>query len=554
MHWVTLIVPDFSVLDKYRLNDTKYNFDNIYLGMNIQLTEYSNASLYEGNQDASFLMGIDSMPIIGPRSHGGIVSSVFNQDQSSSTPPYRFFGLYFQPDSTGQTVLTIKNLPDSYYAANTPSTGDVAFLYNSVQGAGTWGKITGYKNAALNPGNINAIRTLMSKLMIDLVMKIDGVGTTLRSTIQINDLAWILEKSVTIKDAVYGNLQGRTFVGPGESPDETGNVWNGRKSATDMIPGAIDMMEHLCRLQNWGEVSGNNAIAGKEYSPNAKINTASFDAILSADGHADGYGTMAPLSACCPAFQIEDKGDIKTWLKELCRTFYINRSQDNIGAECVVDCSGPGPGETVTPAVAISFADVNGTIGNIEEPDPRYIYCEPVIEYAYDYGAGKFGAVLGIVDATVSYATFAQKPNAYLAGFQAADMVASGTFGTYASVGDYIWQQCNLLYRNYGNITTAPGELTDKKLISTYADALWYLRKWLWWMLTHQRRITVPTWYAKGAVGGVPVLPGTLVSVALPHLNEETPTLCRVETISRSLQKNLTQWGLIIIDEAVTIA
>jgi len=359
--------------------------------------------------------------------------------------------------------------------------------------------------------------------------------------VTIRELCLIYKKSLSIKTELYAPMQGRVFGGPGAELHTGNTVWPAdpadvpfapaRRLANALIADPIDLLEHIKRLGNWSEI-GDCTNVGKEYAPHAKINTGT-------DIGGFDFTCLSHVRTCCPSFQILEKNDadIISLSKEICQTYFLSSYQDNNGKECILPMDMDATGEiqaasingTISPIPLFEYKDLYGDIGDIQEPDPQNIYCQPVMNYGYNYATGKYDAMLGVINASASVFD-----PSYVVGFLSADAILAQS----------LWGYCHALYTEFGNIETPSSTLTDKKMIRSYADATWYLKNWIWWMRTHRRRFELVTNYDKGCG----LYPGMLVAVSLPHQTYGQYQVCRVEKVGLSLHKNTAKLELIMID------
>ena len=310
-------------------------------------------------------------------------------------------------------------------------------------------------------------------------------------------------------------MQGRTF---------NGTAWAGRthnpRATGDLIADPVDILEHFLRLQNWGYPQP-SVKAGHAYDPGALINTAStvqgFD-----------YAGLSNIRACRPGFQINSvsNSDINKIKQELCQSFFMASYRNGAGLECVLPLDfNPYDGfpDGYGSPLEITFADVYGEVGEIQEADPQYCWSQPQVNYAYDNGAGKYGKLLAILDVTAS--TFSA---ACVTGFEN------------LTDAENMWNLCRILYKRHGNLDVPTTAARERPYIKLYADALWYLSLHVDWMLNRQRRISVPCNYEKGRG----IYPGMIVQLTL----SQTGTVyCLVEKIKRDKNADSTVFDLIII-------
>ena len=379
------------------------------------------------------------------------------------------------PSATGNFVAgnlqQVSSGSASYFSA-----GDYVYIYNSD--AGTWqGPIqvssigSGLINFPSNVGNGTSNIVFVTKAYIDF---------------SLYELCLIFHKTQSVSDAVYSPMRGRIFNA----------TWGGRRTATDLITRPADLLEHFCRLQNWDYPSTARQ-AGKNYAANPKINTA-----ITLGGFEFSSLYSSPIT---PSFQIHDlrESDIISIKREICRTSFLASYRDGAGNECVLplDFDPYGSSPLITAGFptgyglpfSIALDDIYGEAGPIEEADAQYCWSQPVVNYLYDYGAGKYQRAVGIADATASVFS----PSCVV-GFSAADM-GTAAYSYNDGIAKTYWQACRNLYLRYGNLEAPSGDAADRPYLRQYYDATWYLAHWIDWMSRRQKRIEVPCNYAKGA-------------------------------------------------------
>jgi hypothetical protein len=342
------------------------------------------------------------------------------------------------------------------------------------------------------------------------------------SKVTINELCLIFCKSASVKTELYAPMLGRTFNSDMWS---AGTKYNFPRALNDSIADPVDLLEHIKRLGNWSEV-GDITKIGKEYAPHAKINTGTgiggFD-----------YFHLVYIRGCRPSFQILEKSDadIIKLSKDICSTYFLSSYQNENGEECVLPLDKDSYNAMKLLSMrSFTYADLYGDISDIQEPDPQNIYCQPVINYNYNYASDKYSMMLGVINASAPAFN-----RSCVVGFSTDD----------DALAQELWQYCHDFYLEFGNIETPSGDLTDKKMIRSYADATWYLKTWIWWMKTHRRRFELITNYERG----IGLYPGMLVNVNLKHQTHGNDKICRVEKVGLSLHKNTATLGLIMIDE-----
>ena len=273
------------------------------------------------------------------------------------------------------------------------------------------------------------------------------------STITIRQIAVAFKKSSSVKDAVYSNFSGRVF----------NSTWGGRKTATDLIESPVDIIEHVCRLQNGNE----NDIAptigwGKSYWDNALIK-------ISGDGSFDDTtdSTMNYIKGLKFSSQIleHDKAFTDKIKKRVCQEARLISYVDGGGNECLKTIKK----KETSPTEIITLSDVMDRQSiEIIEPSPSDIYAEPFVRYKKNYATGKFEETIEVTNASYDNPTDEQK-----------ESFVHGVTGIYAKT---LWDKCHQLYLRSQNIEKPPTDMTDLEWITTESDARDYLLDWIDWM------------------------------------------------------------------------
>lgn len=398
------------------------------------------------------------------------------------------------PDKPPYEYSVIDCIPDFYYSPET-STGNKNFLVKTVYENEALRKIYGYQNfeiTGINKGNIGLVYefvlSLYRKMAFDYRYIIHGFHI-----LRIYEIALCLKKAVSIESQIFTRWSGRKFS----------DTWGGRKIAANLIQSPVDILEHVKREQNWSDNSGT-----------ALIKT-------SGDGSFDD-SSLAEVKALTPARQIfdYDKATTEALTKSICESFWLCSRQDNNGYECVdYLLRDEDPSETIT------FADLIDGAAEITDPRPQNIYCEPVINYCYDYGAEKFTKQLRITNSDqVDYDA------SYASGFEGSD-------------GQEIWENCHILNAKYRQVEKMPSHLSDLHWVYTYADAVWVLRKRIEWM--QKKRASFKVGYTKGRLYYV----GKHIMLQLPHETNSVAVECVIEAVTKNKAGNRVLVSVVILDE-----
>jgi hypothetical protein len=225
------------------------------------------------------------------------------------------------------------------------------------------------------------------------------------------------------------------------------------------------------------------------------------------------------------ALQITDESNAYTdaIIRKICETFYLVQYQDKEGYECIKAIF-----NSVVPSETIAFNDcVPKSIGKMILPKAEDIYCEPVINYAYDYATKKYTkqmSVTGIADNSVWSST-----------------LTPGI--TDAEDAEVIWNQCKALYLKYGRINKMPDNLSNNEMIIDEDTALWKMQK----VVSYQGyyKIQLKVRYSKGRLW----YPGYAVYLQLPNETNNTTVKSILTSIKKNKRNNSVDITLKIVED-----
>ncbi len=218
----------------------------------------------------------------------------------------------------------------------------------------------------------------------------------------------------------------------------TNDTWGGRFANDLLVDTPILALEWILMHQN---------LTLEQYGwiTTDFINKTKFDVLYLTELHTDLKIARQLLT--------ENEMSTDYLIKSLCKEFFMLHYQDSDGKECVDYLF-----KDRTPQFSITLADTFD-VSEITQLTKGQIYCEPVINYAYDY-------------ATEKYTKSARVTNVSAASWQ-----ASYTPGFTSAHGEELWTKCHNLYLRYGHIEPMPEDLQNKKWICRYEDAYWWLSK-----------------------------------------------------------------------------
>jgi hypothetical protein len=402
----------------------------------------------------------------------------------------------------------------------------------------TWNEFSEYQNGTKVDNNLiysgyqnftlPNITDISSYNKLKWIMMLNKTCVQTYHELTFYSLAVIFKKSISIKDTLFTGLKGRTFNA----------TWDGRKNTDDMIKTPLEILEHFKRLDstNTAYKSINNikltnlyesfdgkpvlsskSIDAKNYANlsflfNAlgataamqfKLTSSDNSAYDTADGalqtakgirtleigdvfrvidtgtptvlYMGNTNTLYDINLCRPAFQVveKDKATKQVLVKDLCETFFLVNYQNKNGYECVKPLLGREL-ENNDKLPLITLAHVIGDIENVEEPDTNNIYCEPFLNYAFNYARDKYDKQLAITNVEKNE----YKPS-YAIGFNTTItrkfFIKNSSTGILLTDGEYLWNLYHDIYSKYGVINKPPSNVTDKYMIRTYTDAVWFL-------------------------------------------------------------------------------
>jgi hypothetical protein len=219
-------------------------------------------------------------------------------------------------------------------------------------------------------------------IIIPVWTGITGGSGSCTTTVRVTDVCLMYHKTVNLSDTVYSGLEGRIY----------NDTWNSRKDATTMITKPHEMVEHICRLENFSDCISSRPLPdwGYAYPTTPPINTGSFDALNS--NIKNEY-----LPGACELFDENDgyTDQIKT---ALCRSFGFMNYIDSSGNESIADLfdfvlTGRGTYGSVSLGNVIDRNSIKITPFPLEK-----VYPELILNYSKDYGPDDFQKQIIISD------------------------------------------------------------------------------------------------------------------------------------------------------------
>jgi hypothetical protein len=407
--------------------------------------------------------------------------------------------------STTPTGVWMRDIMDQYFTS-TPNTGNYYFYKQSAPSAGQYATLDGYELFKIGDSLDDYRSYIEGGLFFNRThpQGAPAISEEIVDQLSIFQMCIIFKlRSQSIKDAIFSPLAGRIY-------DDT---WGGRVTQTDQITAIVPTIEHLKRLQNWSETGETGISWGLEYATSAKIKT----------GVAEGSYDSATLPVETCAFQVTDKaeGETGALVARLARAIDVCTYIASDGTECIETLDLTDPVETIT------FADLNGDIGRVIEPETADVFCEPVVNYLYNRGSGSYDGHLVIKDIQ-KYAEGGLWTDSSSGFDNEAQAVA--VLDIYAA-----------LWRKFRTTEPAPSDFTDVPFFTTAAQAAAYLTR----KGSHmgRRRVSLSVFYSKGGAYHF----AKHVKVNLPHQTRGLDVECFIEGITIDKNANKCDLRLVIL-------
>jgi hypothetical protein len=520
----TLILGfDFPVLDE------SFQFDNMYLAVNIVETQNNNNGTYYAARMRNFT-GYATAIKLGQGTNPEVLISNNNAN-------------YYMDD-----------VPDFYYTLNTPTSNGNKNFYLTLDPTGLYNYLlSGYKNFPIDNIYVNNGKSSIYQSAIFIKMR-DG---NYSNTYSIKSIAVIYSKNISIQDTLYSNFSGRTFWKTSFRPPESPLCWNDRRLKVNLIQNNLDTLEHILRLQNWQETDPTGSVnPGKAYGTNPLIKCGS----PTTEGDFD-YTFLTPYKENI-ARQILDfnDADTDTLAKSLCQQFFLCNYKDNLGYECINTVQPLSNTSNVT-LQSVTYSDVlDGSVGEITEQHVSDIFCEPVIYYDYN-------------SATQKYDSCIQVTNSGYVSYQTGFVTGLPSSSINESTAQKLWNLSHALWKNYGVINTPPDFLTHCDWIRTQPSditanqapqaAIDYLNNWFQWMgvyktsdsadiiFSPKRWITFSVGYDFAWIAGspkAPWFPSMHFNLNLPYETGGTNVQCIIEKIDYDIDNGKADITAIMLD------
>jgi hypothetical protein len=397
---------------------------------------------------------------------------------------------------TPDAELIAENIPDFYYESGAPSLDDNYCFYVTTGEAADDPVKYGKENSVFSTGISNKVEyesyVECAIIVIKTILNTSGSAVTPIDLSRHYELALILTNSNTIRKQLYTPFYGRIF----------NDTWGGRVTAADHIENPVDTLEHIKRLERYGDNE-----AGKEYSSSALIKT-------SGDGSFDdtGLNYLRGYDSSSFALQLEDENacTISNIEKILCRDYSLLSYYDNNGYACIKTFEAESPAET------IGYGDIiEGSEVVVIPPSPDDVFCQPKIKYCYNNATGEYDRTLEV-------------KNVHLDTYDA-DICTSGID---ASEAESIWTTCRELYLKYGVINEAPSIWSNLRSVSQPLVAIQCLIYKLNAMA--MSRVKIRVYYEKARLYHI----FQHISFNHPHITDGSTVECIIEEIAPDKNKN----------------
>lgn len=425
---------------------------------------------------------------------------------------------YWDINSTPAIAKSVMDdMPDFYTIPNRSNNNLYAYKSpesETVYGiAGQYRTLRAFKTFTLNATNVNEYRSL-KKLYIALHRSFsnggDNAGNNLTDILTLAEVAIMFRKTGSIENEIYTPFKGRIF-------NDTWGTSPARKTAANLMEKPVDMLEHVCRLQDWSETGETGIEWGKEYATSALIKT----------GVAEGSFDSANLSTLtdqASAFQIFDEAKAYTdeIKKLICRVYNVCTYLDPNGTECVETM------DLIDPVETITLDDLATDPGEIEEPKTERVFCEPVVNYQYNVGSGEYDKSLRVYNI-----------QAYAEG--GAWTGSSSGFASQADAEEVL-DIYAALWNRFHTVEKCPSDFSDTLILTTYAAAKAYIIRKGNAMGKQRTRQVVN--YAKGKDYHF----AKHVMLNLPHQTNGADKECIIENVTAIKNQNRVECDLLLLE------
>jgi len=337
---------------------------------------------------------------------------------------------------------------------------------NSFWGDDGFADLSGYKLIDLGISNIDEFLKF-NKIVFVIEFTLDS-GATLSSNIidiDIEQLGFVFTQKSSLEKGLYTNFKGRLYDTDITSP-LSGVEWQ----SNDLIKDPIGALAHVKLLQNYSNLGVSTPANGwgKGYT---NINAQSY---LNLDLDTNGSYLQSELDLLGwygveVATQITDNKSLSSRAvsKDICNRFFLISWVGDDFKERVT--------QVAQKTTQTGLEQIDQTMmlswGQRVEQDSRNIFCEPVVNYAFDVGSKKFTKSMAITNTGSDLTTEEDQANAC----QGMDFLSQEARAK-------LWRRARALFLYYGVINEPPKILSNHTWINKDQSAYWYIRKWLSFM------------------------------------------------------------------------
>jgi hypothetical protein len=347
---------------------------------------------------------------------------------------------------------TYDNIPD-FYVTDQDSNNKSFFVNESNV---ITGKFTGFNNLIFDTG-------ITSKEELETYIQggifISGSSNT-EDTITIDDsklyeLCFIFKKSSDIGKSIYIPFHGRNIA----------STWQGRKTESTLIEHPVDLLEHICRLQDYRDtcpipVSG----WGLQYANEPLIETGlEFGTFDNAElGNARMYALAGQI------FDY-DQGYTDKLKQNICSEFALANWQSADGKERVIFL----PENKLSPVYTITLDDITDRSKiKVQKISSNKIYAEPFVNYNKNPATEKYDNAIYIKNTSASI----YNPD-YVIGIQS------------SLEKEMLWNSCHSLALQCHSLNKPPSNMTDLIFANgdgSYTIAYNHLKNWVNWQFCEE--------------------------------------------------------------------
>jgi hypothetical protein len=350
--------------------------------------------------------------------------------------------------------VTVDNVPDFYFVDN-PQTGNENF-FQIIDEAELK---TGYLNAIFDTGITSKEEYetyLQGCIWLERYILVTVDPVEWDDETRIYELCFIFKKSTDIGKNIYVPFHGRNIA----------SSWQGRKSETTLIEHPIDLLEHICRLQDYRDTC-NMPVSGwgLQYADNALIETNSLEFGTFENGEL-GAARMYALAG--QIFEY-DEGYTDKLKQTVCSEFALANWQSAAGKERVISL----PENKMEPVYTITLDDIlDRSKIEVKKISSNKIYAEPFVNYNKNPATEKYDNTIIIKNTS---ATFYQPD--YVIGIPS------------SLEKEALWNSCHslaLLCHNLNRPSTDMTDLTFANGEGAYTIAYNYLKYWINWQFCEE--------------------------------------------------------------------